>query len=386
MKNCALLLLAVVTVPGFGQGFKVDPVTNPSGKSSVQANWSAAPDGSVVLSWVEPTASGSYALRYAVRHGSQWSEAHTAATRGHFFRQPAELPEVVAVSDKQWMAHWVEMPSEAAETENVYVSSSTDGVHWSPPAMAHHDRSPVEHGLASMISSGNGETSVFWLEALHGEDSPVYLMRTLVDATGKEIREERLDGDVCACCPTAVARTTKGLVVAYRDHTPEDIRDISILRFENGKWSQPKTLNADNWKLNACPTNAASVAAKGDRVAVAWFTGAQDSPRVQVAFSNDAGATFSKPVLVSTGHAFGYTSVVMDDDGNAIVSWLEQGGQAGTRVLVRQVAAAGAAGPVAQVAEGGRMALGYPRLVHASAGTFIAWGDSKQVQTAQLKK
>jgi len=59
----------------------------------------------------------------------------------------------------------------------------------------------------------------------------------------------------------------------YRDHTPEDIRDIAVIRFENGHWSMPKTLYADKWKINACPTNAASAAAKGERVAIAWYTG-----------------------------------------------------------------------------------------------------------------
>lgn len=385
MKSCTVLLFAALTLPGFGQSFKSEPVSNPSAKGSVQPNWSVAPDGNPILSWIEPSTDGSYSLRYSVRKGSQWSEPHTVAAHRHFFRQPAEIPEVMEIGAGQWIAHWVEMPMEGSDAEFVYVSSSTDGMHWTAPAMAHQNRSPVEHGLASMIPSGKDEVSVIWLEALHGEDEPTFLMRTVVNTAGKEIKEEKLDGDVCACCPTSIAKTAKGLVIAYRGHTPEDIRDIAVIRYENGKWSQPKIISPDKWHLNACPTNAASVTAKGDKVAVAWFTGAQDMPRVQVAFSSDDGATFSKPALVSTGHAFGYTSAVLDDDGNAIVSWLEQGGQSGARVLVRQVSANGTAGPVIQVAEGGRMALGYPRLVHSQAGTFISWGD-KQVQTAQLKK
>src|SRR5579864_7130991 len=103
MKYCALLLFAAATFPGFGQSFRPDPVTTPSAKASVQPNLSVAPDGSVVLSWVEPAPNGSYALRYAVRRGTQWSEPHTIASRPHFFRQPAELPEVVAITDKLWM-------------------------------------------------------------------------------------------------------------------------------------------------------------------------------------------------------------------------------------------------------------------------------------------
>ncbi len=182
-----------------------------------------------------------------------------------------------------------------------------------------------------MSPSGPDEVSLIWLEALHGEDNPTFLMRTILNGSGKELREEQLDGDVCGCCPTTIVRTAKGLLIAYRGHTPEDIRDISVIRFENGHWSKPLLLNADKWKLNACPTNAAAVAAKGDRVAISWYTAAQNMPRVQIAFSSDGGTTFSKPALISTGHAFGYTSIALEDDGSAIASWLEQG-QGGTRV------------------------------------------------------
>jgi hypothetical protein len=210
-------------------------------------------------------------------------------------------------------------------------------------------------------------------------------MRTVVNAAGQEIKEERLDADVCSCCPTAVTKTAKGLLVAYRAHTPDDIRDISVIRFVNNRWSLPKNVHADNWHINACPTNAAAVAAKGDNVGLAWYTAAQDAPKVQVIFSADGGSSFTKPVVVSTGHAYGYTALALDDDGSAIVSWLEQGKDNAARVLAREITAAGVAGPVVQLAEGGRMALGYPKILHSNNGTFIAWGGSK-MQTAQLKK
>ena len=174
------------------------------------------------------------------------------------------------------------------------------------------------------------------------------------------------------------------MIVAYRDHTPKDIRDIAVLRLENGKWLPSKIVYPDNWHIDACPVNAAAVAAKGNRVGVAWFTGAQDAPKVKIAFSSDDGATFGKPVTVSTGHAFGYTSVVLDDAGNAIVSWLEQG-PAGARVLTRAVSAAGAAGPVLEVAKGEKMALGYPKVVRAGKETLIAWGSASKVQTASIR-
>jgi BNR repeat-like domain len=381
----SLLLSALLALPAFSQTFISAPLTNPAGAGSTQPNWSAAPDGAAVFSWVEPSQGGSFALRYAVRHGATWSPATTIAAQRHFFHHPAEMPEVIALPGGHWFAHWVESPGGDSDAEYVYVSSSADGQHWTTPLEAHRDRSPVQHGLASMIANPGGGGSIFWLEALKGEDAPVALKRTIVDPTGKEVKEEVIQSDVCGCCPTAVAKTSKGLLLAFRAHSKEDVRDIAVTRLENGKWSAPKIVNADGWVINACPTNAAAVAAKGDHVAVAWFTGAQDMPRELMAFSSDSGSSFTKPVTLSVGHAFGYTSMALDEDGGAIVSWLEQSAE-GARVLVRRVTAAGAAGPVVEVAKGGRMALGYPKLFHNGSDTFIAWGNPKHVETASLAK
>ena len=152
-----------------------------------------------------------------------------------FFRHPAEAPEVVSLKDGTLAAHWIEMPPDS-EAEFVYVSTSKDGTRWSAPVMAHKDRSQNLHGLASMVASGDQELSLIWLEALKGEDEPSVLKRTIVNASGAVVREESIDTDVCTCCPTSVVKTTKGLLVAYRGHTAQNIRDINVKRFENGRW------------------------------------------------------------------------------------------------------------------------------------------------------
>jgi hypothetical protein len=121
-------------------------------------------------------------------------------------------------------------------------------------------------------------------------------------------------------------------------------------------------------------------------VAIAWYTGAQDSPREQFVFSSDGGTTFSKPVLLSTGRSFGYTSIALDGQ-DAVVSWLEQ--SAGdARIVARRITAAGAAGPSIQVAQGSK-SLGYPRILQAGNETWVAWADSTRdakIQTARIGK
>ena len=387
MNKSSLLPLLAMCASGFAQTLTQVAIPNPSIAGSIQPNWAVAADGSALLSWVEPSKDGSLSLRYAVRKGSMWSEARTIAAGRKFWRHPAEIPELVTLPDGTLLAHWVEKGKETdTEAEYIYVSSSRDGIHWTAPLMAHHDKGPVQHGLASIVASGPSEASILWLQALKGEDGPVSLMRTTVGADGKEIKEEELDKDVCSCCPTSVVKTTKGLLVAYRGHNAKDIRDIFVLRFENGKWSTSKNLNPDKWEINACPVNAASAAAKDNRVAIAWYTEADDSPRVQLVFSSDAGATFTKPTKVSTGDALGYASTALNSDGGAFVSWLEESANS-ARVLARLVSPAGVAGPALQVAQGSWQSLGYPRLLRSGSETWIAWCDAKTgVKTAQLKQ
>ena len=395
--NCAytnvfsrpMVLLLALAVPGFGQTFKVEPVANPAPLGSLQAHWATTQDGSPLLSWIETLKDGSFALRFAIRRGTQWSEPRTIVANRHFFRQPAESPSVISFADRSLLAEWVEVPSGSSEAEYTYVSASKDGIKWTPPVMAHQDRSPVQHALVSMVASGDREASLVWLEALKGEDAPSALKRTVVNSDGKVLKEENLDSDVCTCCPTSIVKTSKGLLVAYRDHTPQDIRDIAVIRFENGRWLPSKILNPDKWEINACPVNGASAAAKDNRVAIAWYTEGDDTPRTQVVFSSDGGATFGKPIRVSTGNSFGHVSAVLDDQGGVFISWLEEGkGADGVRVLVRQVTGAGVAGPLTQVAQDSRQGIGYPRLLHAGSETWIAWGNSTttKVQTARLLK
>ena len=381
------LLLLALAIPGFGQILKVEPIANPAPAGSLEAHWSTTQDGSPLLSWIEPLKDGSYALRYAIRRGAQWSEPHTIVANRRFFRQPAESPSVVSFPGGALLAEWVEIPKESSEAEYVYVSASKDGIQWTTPVMANQDRSPVQHALVSMVASGDREASLIWLEALKGEDAPSVLKRTLVSSEGKVVKEESLDADVCTCCPTSSVRTARGMLVAYRDHTSQEIRDIAVIRFENGRWSPSKILNPDKWEINACPVNGASAAAKDNRVAIAWYTEADDKPRVQLVFSSDAGTTFTKPMAVSTGYALGHASTALNADGGAFVSWMEEGDKT-SRVLARFVSAAGAAGPVIQIAQGSTQSLGYPRLLQAGNETWIAWGNSAaaKVQTARLTK
>ena len=179
MKTTCLVLISAISA--LAQTLQVENVPNPSNPGSLQANWTVTRDGKPLLSWVETGKDDSYTLKYSIRSGAQWSQPRTIASKRAFFRQPAELPGVVQLSDGTLLAHWVEMPEGADDAEFLYVTASKDGATWTKPILAHKDKSMVQHGLASMAPSGEHEASVMWLEALKGEDGPVSLKRTVIN-------------------------------------------------------------------------------------------------------------------------------------------------------------------------------------------------------------
>jgi hypothetical protein len=198
---------------------------------------------------------------------------------------------------------------------------------------------------------------------------------------GGLVSDQPVDADVCTCCSTAVVPTAEGLVAAYRDHTGP-VRDISVLRGTDGRWSAPARVHADEWAINACPTNGPVLAAQGRRVAIAWFTAAADIPRVRVAFSSDAGRTFAPPVVIDGGNPVGWPGLVMLDDDTAVVSWLEATGNGDGELRARRVSVDGRLGtPVVIAAAKAGRSTGIPHLVRVGDRLLAAWRDGR-VRTA----
>jgi len=65
-----------------------------------------------------------------------------------------------------------------------------------------------------------------------------------------------------------------------------------VRRHVDGAWANPVATGAEGWEIEGCPVNGPAIAAAGDRVAVAWFTAAGDTPRVRFASSTDGAASF----------------------------------------------------------------------------------------------
>ena len=117
--------------------------------------------------------------------------------------------------------------------------------------------------------------------------------------------------------------TPDGVVAAFRDRSPKEIRDIHVSRLENGKWTDAQVVHADNWEIDACPVNGPALSARGRQLAAAWFTGKDDKGQAFAAFSSDAGRTWGAPIRLDDETSLGHVDIEMLDDGSAVATWVE---------------------------------------------------------------
>jgi hypothetical protein len=165
------------------------------------------------------------------------------------------------------------------------------------------------------------------------------------------------------------------VIVAYRDRTAGEIRDIYVTTFNGTAWSAPVRVHADNWKIDGCPVNGPSISARGREVAVAWFTAKNDQGQAWVAFSHDAGHTFAQAVRVDDAKSLGHVSVQLLADNSAVVSWMEAT-KAEAELHARRVTAAGVRSPAANVAPKENPDSRSPKMIGSDKELLFAWTEN----------
>jgi hypothetical protein len=373
----------------------VEPVPSPAGDATAQPQLTASGD-TVILSWLENTSSQT-ALKFSERTAGGWSEPRLVAFGDDFFSNYADIPSVVRLADGTLAAHWLQMNGTSSSGYDVRLARSSDaGRTWSPPFSPHHDGTKTQHGFASLFDTGGG-LGLIWLDGramkpgITPDEEPtgdMALRAAHFDRAWKQFSEATVDSRVCECCPTASAVTIDGPIVAYRNRSADEVRDIFVSRFTGDAWTVPAPVHADGWKIDGCPINGPALGVSGRRVAVAWFTVPKDEGHAFVAFSPDSGRTFSAPVQVDDAGSIGRVDVEQLSDGSAIVGWIERAGGR-TAFKVRRVEENGRRSDAITVTDlGDRRNSGYPRMARRGQELVFAWtasGDRLRVETATAR-
>lgn len=374
-------------------------IDSPASVNSGQPYLFTGNDGRIYMSWIEPGSDKKHAFRFAAFSGGRWSDPSTIIERDDFFVNWADVPSIFQSENETLAAHWLESSGEWIFAYDVRLSLSEDGgVTWSDPVTPHRDGTQTEHGFASFYNHPDGGIGFAWLDGReaeyagaaggghgHGGDWNMHLRSTTIHSNARLEDEILLDDMVCECCPTAATETRDGVVIAYRNRTVDEIRDIYLVRYSNGDWSEPYPVHNDGWNIAGCPVNGPSLASDGNRVAIAWFTAADNDPRVHTAFSRDGGRTFDPPFRIDDGAPLGRVAVEMLDDRSVLVTWIEVT-EENAAMMVRHVYPDGSIGAAEKIAAvNDDRSSGFPRVVRMGDTLVFAWIDTlneSKVRTA----
>lgn len=359
------------------------------------------PDGTVLLTYGGPgLRDGESTLWHSELSPdrSSWSDPRAIISSSRLMVNWADFATLTTASDGTLWAQWFQRSSDPhGWSYSGWFARSVDGGDtWSTPA-------PLGQEFVSLAPLSGGRIMAVWLESV-GEPSAkgqskepetyapqMRLAAGLLEPDGSTSKQWVLDGDVCTCCQTSLAVLPGDrLLVTYRGRAPGEIRDNKVATFDGAEWSEPFLLHPDGWVIPGCPVNGPAADARGDVVAVAWFTAAGGVTRVQAKFSVDGARTFGGPIAIGLGRPLGRLDIAMLADGSALVSWLEAGGEGDNAGLyVRRIFQDGSSSVAQLVAPASAArASGFARMAATDGEglpVVVAWTDAIPADASDSK-
>lgn len=324
--------LADAAAPAAGRTMHI-ATSGTAGQPSVAVD----PREGFVVTWQEKLGDET-ALRYAVisKQGVEIRRGDVA-TGANWFVNWADFPSLVVLDNGDWVTHWLSQSAGGAESYDIRLVRSRDrGRTWTAPIVPHLDGTATQHGFVSLVPAGGDRVLVIWLDGRrsgagsHDEhEGPMTLRSAVVDRAGTLSEQTEIDASTCSCCQTDAARFAGRTVVAYRDRSPEEIRDISVSsRNAKGEWSAPRNLNPDGWRIEGCPVNGPAVAVNRNQMLVAWTTAATGEMEARYTIREWDRPGDAMP-LAPGSRMRGRLDAAPWRDG-FLISWLGSGGDAGS--------------------------------------------------------
>lgn len=334
-----------------------------------------------LMSWIERHEDTLVSLRYAELIDGDWHTPFDILQGTDWFVNWADFP-MIAENKGNFLSHVLKKSSAGTYSYDIKLNVLPRGsTNWTTNLPLHTDGTATEHGFVTALPYKDDTFFITWLDGRNTEEKEdgsrgaMTIRAAELSASGEVSKDTLLDARTCDCCQTTAAITDYGPVVIYRDRSDEEIRDMSIVRQVAGKWTVPKSIYQDNWKINGCPVNGPKMASLGNNLAVAWFTAAGDQPKVNLVFSKDGGEHFDPPIKVDEADAIGRVDLVLLNDDTAIVSWMEAKDNSAQLKAVK-IARSGKKSESKIIAQmdGSRM-TGFPQMELVGDRVYFAWTD-----------
>jgi hypothetical protein len=373
----------------------------PATIGSAQPGLAVTPDGRILLSWISSIAGRRNALQFvAMGANGRWqSDARTIAVGDSLMANWANTPHIAQTPDGAFWVQYVQKRG-AGHAGDVALSRSFDGgFNWSTPIAVNDDGVEAEHGFATLWPASRDSIGVAWLDGrdnaeegmhddgmhddgMHHDEAMHHGGRTALRAAVFDMNLQRsgesvVDAKTCDCCQTGIAATSRGALLAYRDRSDKEVRDIAVVRHDGKAWGKPVPVHADGWVMPGCPVNGPAIAADGANVVVGWYTEAGDKPTVQLARSTDAGDSFTAPVVLEQGDAVQGRVAVALDAKQAWALWIREDASGQTLWLSRRTPDLAKELQRIEVSklQGRGKGTGFPQIALRNGDAYIAWTD-----------
>lgn len=394
MRILGLILLIAMTLScqtADEKKVEVKRMSPPVSANSMQPYLSV--NGSeLLLSWTEKENDSAFALYFSKFEDDKWTEKTLIKRGDNWFVNWADFPSI-AGNNNDMISFYLKKSDEETYAYDIFLRQSSDsGLNWDIENKLHSDTTKTEHGFVSMIPSNRNSFFVSWLDGrntkstghdhAHGGDGGAMQIRVAeIMNDGEKKNEFEIDSRTCDCCQTSTALTDQGPIVVWRDRSDQEIRDIYYSKFNEGIWSKPKPVYEDNWKINGCPVNGPKVAVNKSSVAVAWFTAADNVPKVNLSFSKDGGDKFLEPIEMNVEKAIGRVDLLLLDEDTALVSWMESSKELALLKLAK-VGISGAIEKIITVEEiSASRSTGFPQMEVLDEQIYLSWNEIKEDQS-----
>jgi hypothetical protein len=265
-------------------------ITAPAGANTGEPQLTVSSRG-VLLSWVEH-ADSKTTLRFAERTRDGWTQPRTVASGDNWSINGLDLPSMLRLSNGTVVAQWMQAAGGMHANDIRLSYSIDDGKRWARTLTPYKEKTSRERLFPSLFETPNGGVGLVWLSGgapsampsgrtggfTHGPGhappqgggggsghqgqaghdgrgvmssmGDMSLRFAAFDGAWKQVAELPVDPRVCECCSTAAVATSEGIVAAYRNRSDDEVRDINVSRFADGRWSEPAVVHADNWRIH----------------------------------------------------------------------------------------------------------------------------------------
>ena len=393
MKKIIVLFYVVFTVIGCSKKeLVITEVPFEFGINNAEPNL-VSQDGKLSLSWVNSIRGKKATLLYSQLENAAWKEPTTITSGNDWFVNWADFPANATNGDVLLTSHLQKSNTGTYTYDIVLNLRKLNGEIIKSNFLLNTDGIHAEHGFVSVIPNATNGFLITWLdgrntvkEMKESHHKAMTIRAAEVSNDGTIFNETQLDGRTCDCCQTSIAMTQDGPIIVYRDRSKHEIRDIYFSQKIDSVWSTPKPVFNDEWKINGCPVNGPKIVSNKMHTATAWFTAANQKPKVKVSFLEKK--VFGKPIVLNDVDAIGRVDVAFINANEVLVSYMETD-DVGTYLRCKRVAKNGTVSKAITISEinSGR-STGVPQLEILNGFAYFVWtisiDDKNQLKSVKI--